>query len=87
MVALGLDPYEEALSDPALVRHLQKLCMLCENRECCLQDFTRTTNDPVFKNHQAWRDYCENALALELLLGLQSRSKMHRSTHLHETAP
>ena len=24
MVALGLDPYEAALSDPALVRHLQR---------------------------------------------------------------
>jgi hypothetical protein len=81
MLALGLDPYEEALSDPALVRHLQKLCMLCENHECCLHDLTRTTNGSVLKNHQAWRDYCDNAFALELLIGLQSRSK---SAHLHE---
>jgi hypothetical protein len=43
MVALGLDPYEAALSDPALVRHLQKLCTLCDNRECCLQGFTRSS--------------------------------------------
>ena len=75
MVALGLDPYEVAVSDPALVRHLQKLCTLCENRECCLQDFTRTSNGSVLKNHEGWRDYCDNALALDLLMGLQSRSK------------
>ena len=75
MVALGLDPYEAALSDPALVRHLQKLCTLCDSRECCLQDFTRTSNGSVLKNHEGWRDYCDNALALDLLTGLQIRSK------------
>ena len=75
MVALGLDPYEAALSDPALVHHLQKLCTLCDSRECCLQDFTRTSNGSVLKNHEGWRDYCDSALALDLLIGLQSRSK------------
>jgi hypothetical protein len=75
MVAIGLDPYEAALSDPALVRHLQKVCALCDSRECCLQDFTRTSNGSVLKNHEGWRDYCDNALALDLLMGLQSRSK------------
>ena len=75
MVALGLDPYEVALSDPALVRHLQKLCTLCDNRECCLQDFTHSSTGSVSKSHEYWRDYCDNALALELLVGLQSRSK------------
>jgi hypothetical protein len=75
MVALGLDPYKEALSDPAFVRHLQKLCTLCDNRECCLQDFTRSSTGSVSKSHEYWRDYCDNALALELLVGLQSRSK------------
>jgi hypothetical protein len=75
MVALGLDPREVALSDPALVRHLQKLCALCDNRECCLQDFIRMSNGSVLKAHEDWRDYCDNALALDLLVGLQSRSK------------
>jgi hypothetical protein len=75
MVTLGLDPYEAALSDPALVCHLQKLCMLCDSRECCLQDFSRMSNGSVVKNHEGWRNYCDNALALDLLIGLQSRSK------------
>ena len=33
MLALDLDPYEIALSDPALLRHLQRCCSLCESRE------------------------------------------------------
>jgi hypothetical protein len=75
MIALGLDPYKAALSDPALVCHLQKLCTLCDSRECCLQDFTHMSNGSVVKNHEGWRDYCDNALALDLLIGLQSRSQ------------
>jgi len=31
MLALGLDPYEMALSDPALLRHLQRCCGLRES--------------------------------------------------------
>ena len=75
MVALGLDPYEVALSDPALVCHLQKLCTLCDSRECCLQDFTHTSNGSDLRNREDWRDYCDNALALDMITGLQSRSR------------
>ena len=73
MEALGLDPYELALSDPALVRHLQKQCTLCDNRECCLQAFARESSGAVLRDN--WRDYCPNALALDMLVGLQSRSR------------
>ena len=73
MVAVGLDPYEVALSDPALVRYLQKLCALCDNRKWCVQDLTRTANNAVSRNREDWRDYCENALAIDMLAGLQSR--------------
>ena len=73
MVALGLDPYELALSDPALLRHLQKQCTLCDNRECCLQAFARESSGAVLRDN--WRDYCPNALALDMLVGLQSRSR------------
>jgi hypothetical protein len=73
MEALGLDPYELALSDPALVRHLQKQCTLCDNRECCLQAFAREPSGTGLRDN--WRDYCPNALALDMLVGLQSRSK------------
>jgi hypothetical protein len=75
MVALGLDPYEVALSDPALVCYLHKLCALCDHHKWCVQDLTCTANDDeVLRNCEDWRNCCENALALDMLAGLQSRS-------------
>ena len=74
MVTLGLDPYEVALSDPALVCYLQKMCALCDNGEWCVHDLKRTVSDPILRNREDWRDYCGNALALDMLAGLQSRS-------------
>src|SRR6516225_5191900 len=38
MLALDLDPYELALSDPALLRHLRRRCALCQSREDCASD-------------------------------------------------
>ena len=73
VVALGLDPYELALSDPALVCHVQRQCTLCDNRECCVQAFGRKSGNAALRDD--WRDYCPNALALDMLVGLQSRSK------------
>jgi hypothetical protein len=81
MEALGLDPYELALSDPALVRHLQKQCILCDNGQCCLQAFAREPRGAALRDD--WRDYCPNALALELLVGLQSRSRPIANSHIH----
>jgi hypothetical protein len=81
MAALGLDPYELALSDPALVRHVQKQCTLCDNRECCLQAFAHETSGAALSDD--WRDYCPNALALEMLVGLQSRSGTMAKSHFH----
>jgi hypothetical protein len=73
MVGLGLDPYELAHSDPTLALHLQRQCTLCDNRECCLQAFAREPSGAALKDD--WRDYCPNALALDMLVGLQSRSR------------
>jgi hypothetical protein len=81
MVALGLDPYELALSDPALVRHLQKQCTLCDNRECCLQVFAHESSAAL---RDDWRDYCPNALALDMLVGLQNRSRTRAKPYLAE---
>jgi len=75
MLALGLDPYEMALSDPALLRHLQRCCGLCESREDCVSDLARASAGQAWPGRDDWRDYCENALALEMLLALRSRSK------------
>ena len=75
MIALGLDPYELALSDPALLRHLQRCCRACENREACASHLARLSTDRGWKRRNDWRDYCENALTLEVLIALQSRTK------------
>ena len=75
MLALELDPFEMALSDPALVRHLERCCGLCESREDCASDLVRASAGQAWQDRDDWRDYCENALALEMLIALRSRSK------------
>ena len=75
MLALDLDSYELAVSDPALLRHLQRCCSLCESREDCASDLARASTDRAWQGRDDWRDYCENALVLEMLMALQSRSK------------
>jgi hypothetical protein len=75
MLALDLDPYEIALSDPALFRHLRKRCALCQSQEDCASDLARASAGQAWQGRDDWRDYCENALALEMLIALRSRSK------------
>ncbi len=75
MLVLELDPYETALSDPALLRHLQRCCALCESREDCASDLARASAGRACQGRDDWRDYCENVLALEMLIALRSRSK------------
>jgi hypothetical protein len=72
MIALGLDPYELALSDPALLHHLERCCALCENREGCVADLAFPA--VACPGRQDWCDYCENTAALEMLMALQSRA-------------
>jgi hypothetical protein len=74
LLVLGLDPYELALSDPALLRHLQECCAVCESRAGCASDLARTSTNEPWQGRDDWRDYCENASALEMLIALQSRS-------------
>jgi hypothetical protein len=75
MLALDLDPYEIALSDPALLRHLRGRCAQCRSREDCASDLARASVGQPWQGCGDWRDYCENALALEMLVALRSRSK------------
>jgi len=75
MLALDLDPYEIALSDPALLRHLRRRCALCQSREDCASDLARASAGQAWQGRDDWRDYCENVLALEMLIALRSRSK------------
>jgi hypothetical protein len=71
MMAFDLDPYELSLSDPALVRHLQTRCTLCESRESCQQDLS--DKRVAQRDRKEWREYCPNASALGMLMVSQRR--------------
>ena len=75
MLALDLDPYELAQSDPAVLRHLRRRCALCQSRQDCALDLAQASAGQAWQGRDDWRDYCENALALEMLVALRSRSK------------
>jgi hypothetical protein len=78
IVALGLDPYELALSDPALLDHLDVQCSFCESRERCARDLACGSTTQVGRAPPDWRDYCENVGVLEMLEALRSRSQATR---------
>jgi hypothetical protein len=76
MLVLELDPYELALSDPALLRHLQGRCAQCESREDCASDLAHASADRAWQGRDDdWRNYCENASVFDMLVALLSRSK------------
>jgi len=74
MAALDLDSYELAMTEAALVHHLQSRCPSCEAWRRCLQDLS---SDRV---GSAWRDrcmdYCPNAAVLKMLTALRARTKV-----------
>ena len=70
MAALDLEPSELRLRDPALMHHMQRQCTICDNREYCLLVLT---GGSALQDREAWRDYCHNAFALEMLSGLHRR--------------
>jgi hypothetical protein len=76
MLALELDPDEMALSDPPLFRHLQGCCALCSSPQDCASDLAQASTNRVSEGREDWRDYCENAFALEMLAALRRRSKV-----------
>jgi hypothetical protein len=74
MLALELDPYELTLSDPALLHYLQGRCAQCESPDACESGLAHTSTNQTWQDRDDWRDYCENASALEMLVALRSRS-------------
>jgi hypothetical protein len=51
---LHLDAKNLAMTEPAVMRDLQRLCSLCVSKGQCQRDFARGGEDP------SWRDYCPN---------------------------
>jgi hypothetical protein len=56
MLASELDPYEIALSNLSLLRHLRKRCALCRSREDCASE-ARASSDQAWQGRDHWRDY------------------------------
>ena len=81
MVVLDVDPYELILSDPALVRHLQRQCAQCESRERCVRDLAHDYRDAAWRDRRNWREYCPTAL--DMLIVLQSARRPHQKTPFH----
>jgi len=75
MAALDLDSYELAITEAALIHHLQSRCLSCEAWRCCLQDLTRDRVSTAWRDRQDWTNYCPNASALKMLSALQNRTK------------
>jgi hypothetical protein len=61
MAALDLDPKEVARLEPAALRDLQRVCILCKSHRRCASDFAHDAPLP------AWESYCPNADTLAAL--------------------
>jgi hypothetical protein len=79
MAALDLDSYELAITEAALVHHLQSRCLACEDWRRCLQALSRDRVSPAWQDRQDWMNYCPNASALKMLSALQNRTQIAAS--------
>jgi hypothetical protein len=69
LVALSVDPKVLAESDPALMRDLQRLCIMCGQKGRCQHELARGTAAENF------HEFCPNAYNLDALLDkMRSRS-------------
>lgn len=70
LVALGMNPKDLDHGDPAVMRDLQRSCIMCEEKRRCKYDLV---NGVITDN---FRDYCPNAFTLDALL--QARQERRR---------
>lgn len=68
MIALRLDVGAWARFEPTLLGNMQSVCATCESRKRCADDLREHADDPT---SPVWRDYCPNAVRLDMLVALQ----------------
>ena len=69
MAALGIDATQVEETQPTVMRDLQRVCSMCDEKRMCTHDLNRDPADA------AWRDYCPNAETLDALSsGISDRS-------------
>jgi hypothetical protein len=69
LVALSVDPKVLAESDPALMRDLQRLCIVCGQKGRCQHELARGTAAEHF------HEFCPNAYSLDALFDEKTKLK------------
>lgn len=73
LAALQLSEDAVARAEPAVLRDLQRVCTLCDDKQRCGHDIDRGPSDP------AWRTYCPNVETLDALEFERSVRRLHHS--------
>jgi len=74
LAALQLTEDAVARSEPGVLRDLQRVCTVCDEKQRCGHEIARDPSDP------AWRGYCPNA---ETLDALEFERSARRLDHPH----
>jgi hypothetical protein len=67
LLALSVDPQDVAKADPAVMRDLQRLCVVCGHKRRCQHELARGTAVDHF------REFCPNAYTLDALFNSKNR--------------
>jgi hypothetical protein len=71
LLALSVDPKALAEADPAVMRDLQRICILCSQKGRCQHELTEGTAAEHF------REFCPNAYTLDALFKQKERPSRH----------
>jgi hypothetical protein len=71
LLALCVDPQDVAKADPAVMRDLQRLCMVCGQKGRCQHELARGTAADHF------REFCPNAYTLDALFQQKVQPSKH----------
>jgi hypothetical protein len=67
LVALNVDPKAIAMSNPLVMRDLQRLCITCGDKKRCAHELAKGTAAEHF------REFCPNALTLDALFAQKNQ--------------
>jgi hypothetical protein len=71
LLALSVDPKALAEADPAVMRDLQRICILCSQKGRCQHELAEGTAAEHF------REFCPNAYTLDALFKQTERLSRH----------
>lgn len=71
LVALNVDPKAIAMTNPLVMRDLQRLCITCGDKTRCAHELAKGTAAENF------REFCPNALTLDALFNQNSKPAQH----------